>query len=71
MKIDIQDIMSDFEINEQKSASDLSTGKPMTIWLPKEYKARYDRIQKMSRQRFSKKLREVIQAVIDKVDPAA
>lgn len=40
-------------------------GQPVTIWLRAEDKVRYDRIQRSSGRRFSKKAREVILALIE------
>lgn len=42
-------------------------GAPVTIWLPAEYKAKYDLVQDRSRKKFSRVLREVFMRAIDKV----
>lgn len=64
----IHDILSDFNPNEPCAESELKKGAPLTIWLPARDKARYDKLQKMSGRKFSKKVREVIQAVLDMVE---
>lgn len=42
--------------------------KPITLWLPEDYKIRYDDLQKKSSRRFCKKLRELVLIAIDKTD---
>ena len=45
-----------------------TTGRlPVTIWIPIEYKARYDLLQAKSKQKFGKFLREVFKKTIDSV----
>jgi hypothetical protein len=39
----------------------------ISVWVPKEYKEKYDLIQKQSRWRFSKFLRQIVKRSIDKV----
>lgn len=60
----IDSILSDFDPNEP-TPNELDDSEPVTIWIPAEYKAAYDRLQKSSRRAFSKKLRELIKAAID------
>lgn len=55
--------MDAFEPKETSARETL--GAPVTIWLPAEYKARYDRLQEMSKKRFCKKIRQIIQAAIE------
>lgn len=43
-----------------------SPQKAVTIWLPEEYKIKYDQIQKNSGRKFCKKVREMFMLAIDK-----
>ncbi len=61
----LDSILSTFDPSKPAPAGELSERECVTIWLPLEYKAAYDRIQKSSRRGFSKKLRELIKAAID------
>jgi hypothetical protein len=61
-------IFEDFDPQEPRRSSLKTGGAPVTIWIPVEYKAKYDRLQEMSKKRFCKKVRELIQAAIDRFD---
>lgn len=52
----MKDILGDFS----PKACELKESKPVTIWLPAEAKARYDKLQEKSGRRFSKKVREAL-----------
>jgi hypothetical protein len=65
MSKSLDQIMQGFDADETESVSSLKSGRPITIWLPAEYKAAYEQIQSRSGRRFTKKLRELIQAAID------
>lgn len=54
-------------VTEKKSP--IKEGGPVTIWLPREYKARYDLIQRETGRKFGKTLREMIQVAIDRTEP--
>jgi hypothetical protein len=69
-KTTISEILGDFN-TEGKMSSDLKGGKPITLWLPKEVKDRFDRIQQTSGRRFSKKLREIFITAIDLAEKKA
>lgn len=43
---------------------------PMTFWLPKEYKTKYEKLQKLTRGKFGKAMKEIIKASIERVSPA-
>lgn len=60
----ISEILGDFSPNEA-SSSIKRDGQPVTIWLPAEAKARYDKLQKNSGRKFSKKARETLIALIE------
>ncbi len=60
----IEAVLGDFNPKEQGQVP-LKSGAPVTIWLPAEWKARYDSLQKMSGRRFSKKARETLCALIE------
>lgn len=66
----IRDIIRDFEINEPKLRNSLTDGTPLTIWVTKDDKKRYDEVQKLSDRRFSKALRRIIVAALDEVQSA-
>lgn len=42
--------------------------KPITIWVPLKYKIDYDKLQMSTRNKFGKKLKEVIMKSIEKMD---
>lgn len=46
-------------------------GRPVTVWLPSEYKTRYARLQKASGRQFGKKVRELILAAIELAESKA
>lgn len=65
-------ILEDF--NPKDTANTLSlkaSGAPVTIWLPAEAKARYDRLQEASHRQFSKKAREALLLLIDLAEARA
>jgi diadenosine tetraphosphate (Ap4A) HIT family hydrolase len=41
--------------------------KPVTMWIPNEYKSKYDELQEQSKKKFGKKLQELVMASIDRV----
>lgn len=41
---------------------------PITLWIPEEYKAKYDFLQDKTKRRFGKFLKEVLIKSIDKVE---
>lgn len=59
----ISEILGDFSPTKTEHAS-LKDGKPVTIWLPADAKARYDKLQESSGRRFSKKAREALIVLI-------
>lgn len=61
----ISEILGDFSPTMKDSPKSLKEGRPVTIWLPAEAKARYDRLQEKSGRRFSKKAREILLALIE------
>jgi len=67
-KKSLDEIMEGFSLAAQQSRGTLKTGAPVTIWLPAEYKARYDQLQAVSGKRFCKKVRELIEAAIDRCE---
>lgn len=42
--------------------------KPLTFWLPDEYKAKYDLLQERTKRKFGKLLKEVLKRSIDRVE---
>lgn len=65
-------ILDDFDPNVNHPPLTAAGGSAMVaIWLPKEYKATYDRLQQATSRRFSRKLRELIMAAIDATNSRA
>ena len=44
------------------------TSKPMTFWLPTEYKAKYESLQRQSGGQFGRLLKEVLKRSIDRAN---
>lgn len=61
----LNEILSDFRPTKTEEKNSLKGGSPVTIWLPAEAKARYDRLQENSGRKFSKKAREVLLALME------
>jgi hypothetical protein len=55
----------DYEFTEKVSSNDRM---PITLWVPKEYHTKYERIQELSHKKFGKKLKEIVKQSIDLVD---
>jgi hypothetical protein len=64
MKRTLDSILKDFDVSG-KCDKAKPVGSMIGVWLPDDYKARYDNLQTTSGRRFSKKVREVIIAMID------
>jgi hypothetical protein len=58
-------ILGDFSPATETISDRVSDGKMVGIWIPAEYKARYDKLQLKSRLKFGKKAREVLLALIE------
>lgn len=58
-------ILEEFTSDEQIKKSNLREGGPATIWLPPEYKEKFDNLQTKSGRKFGRKIRELIIAAID------
>lgn len=63
-------ILESFELGAM-DAPDRNDRQSVTVWLPRGAKARYDRLQEISGRRFSKKVREIIMAAIEKAEAKA
>jgi len=61
------------EILSEVNAVDESTAgyKAITIWVPGEYKGKFDEIQKRTSRKFSRKAREILMVAIDRVHKAS
>lgn len=55
--------VSDLTLREKRT--------PITIWVPLDYKAKFDEAQKKSRCRFGKKMREIFMTCIDRFEQKA
>ncbi len=71
MKDSLDKILDEFEPAETTERGKFKLGGPVTIWLTPEYKAKYDKIQKVSSRRFCAKLRELVHAAIDMTEAKA
>lgn len=58
------EILGDFSTDQTDKKNSLKHGAPVTIWIPAEAKEKYDRLQKISERRFSKKAREALLELI-------
>jgi hypothetical protein len=70
-KQSLDDILGDFDAVEPEERHKLKRGYPISIWVPVEYKARYDQLQSVSKQQFSKKVREALLALIELAEKRA
>lgn len=62
----LDDLLGDFaEAAADARDPAVKNGTTLTLWVPVELKARYDRLQERSGRRFSQKARETIEALID------
>lgn len=61
----LDQILSDFNPTKQIRRPSLKEGAPVSVWLPQEYKTRYDRLQALSGRQFSEKLRQLMIAAIE------
>lgn len=62
----IKDIVEKMDLNDLCPTE--VDHKQVNLWVTDSHKLKYDRIQKKSARKFSKKLALLIQAVIDKAD---
>lgn len=57
----LDDVFSDLNLDSDAAA----LNKSITLWVPEEYKAKYDKLQKLSSREFNKRLRTLILKAID------
>lgn len=67
----IDDVLSDFKKTHNPADADDVNYSNLTIRVPDKYKAKYDSIQQQSGRRFSKKVREVLMALLDAAEAKA
>lgn len=63
-------MLPEFLIDENGAIEDggyTDRQKPLTIWVPNDYKEKYGDLQKKSGRKFSKHLQAVVKLAIDKV----
>lgn len=65
MRTTLDDILGDFSPAQTEGRAPIKSGTTLTIWVPTDLKARYDRLQERSGRKFSKKAREVLLALIE------
>lgn len=62
----IDDVLKEFDLTDIPE-TETKNNKNLSVWIPAQYKDKYDEIQRLSRGRFGKLLREVVVKSIDKV----
>lgn len=67
----LDEIITNFNVAEPESQAPLKSGGTVTIWLHKEHKAQYDRIQVLSRGQFCKVVRKLMIAAMDRIEMKA
>lgn len=67
----IAKVLGDFTPLPGEKQKPIREGKPVTIWLPQDVKENYDRLQGMSGRALSKKIRQVLIAIIDEAGKRA
>jgi predicted DNA-binding protein len=67
----IDSILDNFHLESSTEMKGKPISVTLTLWVPVEYKAKYDRIQAKSGKRFAKVLKEVIKKSIDRFDDQA
>lgn len=63
----LEELFKDF-LPEDTTKKSIKDGAPITTWLFKEDKERYDRLQKLTNRRFGKKVRETVVQLMDYVE---
>lgn len=63
----LDSIIEGFDLSNIPTPTRVHDGAPVTVWIPSEYKVKYDLVQDRSRKKFSRVLREVFMRAIDKV----
>jgi hypothetical protein len=69
-KLSLEGILADFTMKDAGMLGPKGR-QAVTIWLTPEDHARYERLQSMSKKRFSKKAREALLALIDLAEARA
>lgn len=62
----LDDIFEGFEIIEHEPLTSKNRG-GVTIWLPEEYKAKFQELQQRTGRRFGKKVQQLLMKSIDRV----
>lgn len=65
----LTEILGDFTCSPAQLQA--KNGATLTLWVPVDVKARYDKLQEQSGRRFSKKAREALIALIDAAEKIA
>jgi len=63
----LDNIIANFDPTSASEKERVHDGKPLTVWVPLEYKEKFDLIQAKCGRKFSKTLREIIKSAIDRV----
>lgn len=66
--VSLDDLLNDFEVGEEVGRDG---GTTVSIWVTPEVKERYNRMQKISRRKFSKKVRELFLAALEVAEKKA
>lgn len=71
MKLSLDEILGDFAPSQEEVSVHPKRGVTLTIWVPEEAKLKYDRLQRVSRKKFGKKVREALLTLIDLAEKRA
>lgn len=67
MKTDlIEELFLDFKVDEASEQNTVQRA-GVTIWLPEDYKAKFNSLQERTKRRFGKKVQQLVIKAIDKV----
>jgi hypothetical protein len=65
MAASIEQILENFN-REGVDHSEPVERKPLTLWIPADYKEKYESLQNQSKRKFGKALREIVKISIDR-----
>lgn len=66
MEKTLDDILGDFPPKVRQAS--IRRGGSFSLWLPDDFKARYDRLQAASGRTFNQKVRELVMALIERAE---
>lgn len=66
LKNEIEMLFEEFKPDANNEEKVIKAG--LTLWVPEEYKSKFDVLQELTGRRFGKLLQEVVKKSIDKID---